>query len=89
MNNNYLGNFFYKNKTCQLILSSQKMLNYPYSFQLLSEKSQLAESNKQLKSQIEQLEKELNNNKINFTTLQKQAQDAQMAKGSNEQQLLR
>ena len=65
------------------------MLNYPHSFQLSSEKSQLAESNKQLKSQIEQLEKELNDNKINFTALQKQAQDAQKAKGSNEEQLLR
>ena len=65
------------------------MLNYPHSFQLSSEKSQLAESNKQLKSQIEQLEKELNDNKINFTKLQKQAQDAQKAKGSNEEQLLR
>ena len=65
------------------------MLNYPHSFQLSSEKSQLEDSNKQLKSKIEQLESELNDNKINFTTLQKQAQDAQMAKGSNEQQLLR
>ena len=44
---------------------------------------------RQLKSQIEQLEKELNDNKINFTALQKQAQDAQKAKGSNEEQLLR
>ena len=75
-------------KFFSLILSSQKMLNYP-PFQLSSEKSQLDDSNKQLKSQIEQLERELNENKINFNKLQKQAQDAQIAKGSNEQQLLR
>ena len=76
-------------KFLRLILFSQKMLNYPHSFQLSSEKSQLEDSNKQLKSKIEQLESELNDNKINFTTLQKQAGDAQEVKGRNEQQLLR
>ena len=65
------------------------MLNYPHSFQLSSEKSQLAESNKQLKSKIDQLARVINENEINFTALQKQAQDAQKAKGSNEEQLLR
>ena len=71
-----------------LILSSQKMFNYP-PFQLSSEKSQLDDSNKQLKSKIEQLEKELNESKINITTLQKQAQDALEEKGRNVQQLQR
>ena len=78
-------------KIFSLILSSQKMLNYP-PFQLSSENSQLDASNKQLKLKIEQLERELNENKIHINTLQKQAQDAQdaqIAKGSNDQQLLR
>ena len=64
------------------------MFNYP-PFQLSSEKSQLDDSNKHLKSKIEQLEKELNESKINITTLQKQAQDALEEKGRNVQQLLR
>ena len=41
----------------------------------------------QLKSKIEQLEKELNDNKITTEKIQKQARDAQMEKGSNVQQL--
>jgi hypothetical protein len=49
----------------------------------------LAELNKQLKSKIEQLEKDLNDNKINTENIQKQARDAQMEKESNEQQLHR
>jgi hypothetical protein len=49
----------------------------------------LAELNKQLKSKIEQLEKDLNDNKINTEKIQKQARDAQMEKESNEQQLHR
>ena len=64
------------------------MFNYP-PFQLSSEKSQLDDSNKHLKSKIEQLEKELNESKINITTLQKQAQDALEEKGRNVQQLQR
>ena len=46
----------------------------------------MAELNKQLKSKIEQLEKDLNDNKINTEKIQKQARDAQIEKGSNEQQ---
>ncbi len=49
----------------------------------------MAELNKQLKSKIEQLEKDLNDNKINTENIQKQARDAQMEKESNEQQLHR
>ncbi len=49
----------------------------------------MAESNKQLQSKIEQLEKELNENKLNLDKLQKQAEDALEEKGRNEQQFHR
>ena len=64
------------------------MLNYP-PFQLSSENSQLDASNKQLKLKIEQLERELNENKIHINTLQKQAQDVLEENGRNVEQLLR
>jgi tRNA 2-selenouridine synthase SelU len=64
------------------------MFNYP-PFQLSSEKSQLDDSNKHLKSKIEQLEKELNENKININSLKKQAQEVLEEKGRNVQQLQR
>ena len=47
----------------------------------------MEESNKQLKSKIEQLEKELNENKINTDKLKEQAENALAEKGQHEQQL--
>ena len=47
----------------------------------------MEESNKQLKSKIEQLEKELNENKINTDKLKEQADNALAEKGQHEQQL--
>ena len=48
----------------------------------------MEESVKELISRNEQLEKELNENKINTDKLKQQAENAQLAKGQNEQQLL-
>ena len=47
----------------------------------------MEESNKQLKSKIEQLEKELNENKIKTDKLKEQAENALAEKGQHEQQL--
>ena len=46
----------------------------------------MAESNKQLKSKIEQVEKELNENKKNTDKLKEQAENALAEKGQHEQQ---